>query len=613
MPSTSSNPPKRKKTAKKTSKSSKITPENAKKRLLGGILEVIPADVWHSRGVQFAVDVLTDHLYVGGIHLKSGVKRKQACERFLRELVQWQTDESYPWRFDLTLGERPIRFMENFLKPSKGAYSRMELLPWQCFIESNLYGWVSKTTGYRRFREAIVIIGQGNGKSTMIAGNGAYALSKDGERGAEVYALSNSKEQAKIVFGECAAQVTSSPILSKHIHVTNRAMYFHKTKSKFEPLASDSKNLAGRNVRMGIFDEIHEYRDYKLINVIKGKTKKRKQPLIIYITTLGSVIDGPLMDLYMLATNILGGSEAISQRAADRVFCYVDEIDENDQPDDVSCWGKANPSLGRLLDLQDLIDEWERVKTIPAERANFINKQLNVFTSLDELSFLSAQTIRKNNRHLELATLEGRICYGGFDLAETQDFTSACLEFPLSEREVFVLEHTWVPAQKVMDNHEKLDWDYLQKIGSLTVVDDVYVHYEDVLAWFLLMKDRYAIDTIGYDPAKSFGLVQEMQKSFTMNVVRQGELTLTAPLDDLGERFLDGCVIFNENPLFRWYLSNVKLKRRSDNATYLPTRQNKYRKIDGFAALLDAHTELLRQSSVRISPDHSVSHVIKLK
>lgn len=613
MTSTPSNPPKCKKTAKRASKTPKITHENAKKRLLGGILEAIPADVWHSRGVQFAVDVLTDHLYVGGVHLKSGVKRKQACERFLRELVQWQTDESYPWRFDLTLGERPIRFMENFLKPSKGAYSRMELIPWQCFIEMNLYGWVSKATGYRRFREAIVIVGQGNGKSTLIAGNGAYALSKDGERGAEVYALSNSREQAKIVFGECAAQVNSSPLLSKHIHVTNRAMYYYRTKSKFEPLSSDSKNLDGRNVHLGIFDEIHEYRDYKLINVIKGKTKKRKQPLIIYITTLGSVIDGPLMDLYTLAQNILSGSDAISKRAADRVFCYVDEIDENDKPEDISCWGKANPSLGRLLDLQDLIDEWERVKSIPSERSNFINKQLNVFTSLDELSFLSAQTIRKNNRHLELDMLKGRYCFGGFDLAETQDFTSACLEFPMSGRDVFVLEHSWVPVEKVRQNNEKLDWEHLQKIGALSVVEDDYVHFEDVFAWFCKMKELYKIQTVGYDPAKAFGMVQAMQKEgFVLNVVRQGELTLTAPLDDLGERFLDGCVIFNENPLFKWYLSNVKLKRRSENATYLPTKQNKNRKIDGFAALLDAHTELLRQSSNIIPPEKKVSRVIEI-
>ena len=51
----------------------------------------------------------------------------------------------------------------------------------------------------------------------MIAGNAAYGLTKDNERGAEIYALSNSKEQARIVFGECGAQISGSPVLRKHV------------------------------------------------------------------------------------------------------------------------------------------------------------------------------------------------------------------------------------------------------------------------------------------------------------------------------------------------------------------------------------------------------------
>ena len=185
------------------------------------------------------------------------------------------------------------------------------------------------------------------------------------------------------------------------------------------------------------------------------------------------------------------------------------------------------------------------------------------------------------------------------------------LEFPLKGKGLFVLEHSWVPMQKIYDNREKLDWEMLIKTGRLTAVDNEYVEYEDVLAWFLAMREQYRIQTIGYDPAKAFRLVQEMQlKGFTMNPVRQGELTLTAPLDDLQERFLDGDVVHNNDPLFNWYLGNVKVKKRSENGTYLPTKQNKNRKIDGFAALLDAHTEFLRQSSNVIPPEKKVSRVI---
>ncbi|MBQ6214013.1 MAG: hypothetical protein IJJ67_01145 [Oscillospiraceae bacterium] len=336
-------------------------------------LEIIPNVVRSCKAFQYAVDVTSGKI-------TSGKKRIQACQRFLDELEMSFSSDKYPWVFDVQKAYRPIDFIERFLIPTKGAYSKTELLPWQHFVEANMYGWVSRKTGYRRFREALIIVGQGNGKSTMIAGNAAFGLTKDNERGAEIYALSNSKEQAKIVYSECGAQITGSPVLRKHVQVTQNGAYFKN--SKFEPLASDSKNLDGRNVHMAVFDEIHEFRDYKLINVIKGKIKKRKQPMIIYITTLGTVIDGPLMDFYVLGGQILAGDKAISRRAADRMFVYIDEIDEDDDPSDPACWPKANPSLGKLLDIEDLKDEWERVKSIPAERNNFINKQLNVFTSV---------------------------------------------------------------------------------------------------------------------------------------------------------------------------------------------------------------------------------------
>lgn len=568
-------------------------------------LDVIPSLVKSSKAFQYAIDVTEGKIV-------SGKKRIQACQRFINELEMSYTDPQYPWEFDVAKGYRPIEFIERFLVPTKGAYSRTELLPWQHFVEANMYGWVSRKTGYRRFREVLIIVGQGNGKSTMIAGNAAYGLTKDNERGAEIYALSNSKEQARIVFTECGAQISGSPVLSKHVQVTQSGAYFKN--SKFEPLASDSRNLDGRNVHMGVFDEIHEFRDYKLINVIKGKIKKRKQPMIIYITTLGTVIDGPLMDFYVLGGQILAGDAAISQRAADRMFVYIDEIDEDDDPSDPSCWGKANPSLGALLDIEDLKDEWERVKSIPAERSNFINKQLNVFTSVDELSFLDVKTIRKNCRTYDIDRLLGARCYGGFDLGETEDFTSACLEFPLPDNDFFILEHTWTTKKKREIDQEKLDWEMLEKNGWLTVCDGEYVDYNLVVQWFLEQREKYRIETIGYDPAKAFMMIQTMtEKGFILNDVRQGEITLTAPLDNLKERFLDGNIIHNNNPMYNWYLGNVKLTKRSANATYLPTKQSKYRKIDGFAAHLDAHTEYMRRNPLYIPHDKKLTTVISLQ
>lgn len=562
--------------------------------------------VTSSQCYRFAEDVISGKIV-------SGVKRVQACERFMRELELSERGD-YRWTFDINKAYRPIDFIERFCRPTKGDYDRMELLPWQHFIEGNLYGWVDKKTGLRRFREGIVLVGSGNGKSTLITGNAAFGAAKDGERGAEVYCIANAKDQARIIFDECKKQIEASPLLKKHFRTTRDGIYFDATNSKIQALASDPTTLDGKNVHLAIFDEVQDYRDYTFISRLKKKIIKRRQPLVIYISTLGNVIDGPLMDLYVLGGKILAQDQAVSAVVSDRMFVYIDEIDETDDPDDISCWGKANPSLGKLLLLDDLIADWERCKMVPAERSDWINKQLNVFTSVDELSFLDIKTIQKNNREIDLKTLEGARCYGGFDLAETEDFTSACLEFPLPGNDFFVLEHSWVPEKKVKEDHEKLDWKSLQENDWLTVVPGEYVDYNLVYQWFEEQRKKYRIDSVGYDPAKAFLLVQLMtEKGFVMNQVRQGELTLTAPLDNLKERFLDGNIIHNRNAMFTWYLGNVKMTKRGPNATYLPTKQNRYRKIDGFAALLDAHTEYLRKNPTFIPADKPLATVIKLK
>ena len=93
----------------------------------------IPNIIRSSKAYQFAEDVVSGKII-------SGKRRKQACQRFIDELVKAYTDPSYPWKFDIEKAYRPIEFIERFLVPTKGAYSRMELLPWQHFLEANMYG-----------------------------------------------------------------------------------------------------------------------------------------------------------------------------------------------------------------------------------------------------------------------------------------------------------------------------------------------------------------------------------------------------------------------------------------------------------------------------------------
>ena len=541
-------------------------------------------------------------------------KTRMACQRFLDDLKKSQTDPAYPWVFDEHKAARPVTFIEHFLRPTKGDYDRMELMDWQCFIECNLYGWVSKTDGSRRYREALILVGTGNGKSTMMAGNATFLACKDGEPGPDIYLLANSKEQAGIVFSECKAQIEASPSLAARFRTLRDGLYYDKANAKIAHRSSDSGKLDGLNPHGAIFDEIHEYRDFKLLNIINRKTVKRRQPLSIYITTMGYVIDGPLAYYYGVFTDAMNGT--LPQATADRMFAYIAELDPEDDVEDSSTWIKANPSLGKLLDLEQLKNDWERCKHIPQERADFICKQLNIFTNSAEAKFVDFEILKRNSGTFDPAGLVGRECYGGFDLSLTEDFTAAALEFPLEDGRCFWLGHTWIPQKKVELDNEKIPYYEWAMQGRLTIVPGDYVRYELLFEWFQKAMELYDIMSIGYDPANAMRLVQSMEAAgMPVNLVRQGPLTLNGPMKNLRELLLDGGLVFNNDPLCRWYLDNVKIKqggRDAEHENWLPTKAGRYNKIDGFAALLDAHAEQMRLNPVGRAADGDGVTIITL-
>ena len=517
-------------------------------------------------------------------------KVRKACRRFLDDLERSRRDPAYPWVFDEHKAGRPIDFMERFLKPTKGDYDRMELMGWQCFIEANLYGWVDRQTGLRRFREGLIIVGTGNGKSTMVAGNATFAACKDHERGADVYLLANSKDQAGIVFNECKGQIDASPYLAPRFRTLRDGVYYDRMNATIRHRSSDSKRLDGLNPHLAIFDEIHEYRDFKLINIIARKTVKRTQPLILYITTMGTVIDGPLAFYYDQFSDVLNGN--IKEDVADRMFAYIAELDEHDDPEDSSLWIKANPGLGKTLQLAELREKWERNKLIPSERADFLCKQLNIMVNADDMAFVQPEVVRRNNAVIPEEALLGRRCYGGFDLSSREDFTAAALEFPLDDGRVYVLLHSWIPRRKAELDQEKIDYYGLAMKGYLSIVEGEYIQQEDVWQWFLEQAEKYEIVTIGYDPANATRLRQLLETRFECQVVRQGPITLNDPMKDIKELLLAGNVVSNQDPMLAWYTDNVRIsgeKRHTDKANWMPMKRNRFRKIDGFMAWLDAH------------------------
>ncbi len=512
-----------------------------------------------------------------------------AAKRHMKDLDR-QGTEDFPWIFDEEKGHRPIRYIEKKCKPTEGDFEAFVLQPWQHFIIGSMYGWIHKDTGERRFRESLIFVSRKNGKTSLISGLSTYMVAYDDEQGANVYVLANARDQASLLFDKASEMVKQSPALFKKFGKPKRSsINYASAFSKMEPRASDSRKLDGLNTHFGIFDEIHEFTDYKLINVIKKSRGTRKQPLIVYITTAGYVLDGPLMSYYDQGVDCL---EHLDDNLDERTFYYLAKLDKPEEADDPRMWIKANPNIC-LMNFVGMIDDYIKDKKDPKEYADWITKQFNLFSDIDELSFVDMPTIKRNNKTIDIETLEGKKCVGGFDLSETEDFTAAVLEFPLETGEVFILQHTWIPQARYDRDNNQERIKVWEKAGDLTIIPGDYVNYEYVLNWFVENSKIYDIVKINYDKAKALRLNKELENAgFETAEIRQGFLSLGGPMQNFKEMLLDGKVIFNNSKLYRWYLSNVKLVM-DRNSNWMPSKQSKSRKIDGFAASLNSHAEVL--------------------
>jgi len=146
---------------------------------------------------------------------------------------------------------------------------------------------------------------------------------------------------------------------------------------------------------------------------------------------------------------------------------------------------------------------------------------------------------------------------------------------------------------------DKVPYDQWEKMGLLRTTPGNKVHYKYVVKWFEEMqyeKDIY-IPWIGYDSWSAQYFVEEMKGIFgeqSMEAIIQGKKTLSSPMKSLGADLSSKKIVYNNNPILKWCLSNVAVDvDKNDNIQPMKTRNQKKR-IDGFASLLDAYIALER-------------------
>ena len=113
----------------------------------------------------------------GDLWKKSGKKHRWACMRLLRDIGRVGSD-GFPYVWDEERAQSIVDWF-TYLRHSKGvlAGTPIYLTTWQKFRICQIYGWVHKDTGRRRFRKSYTQVGRKNAKSQEEAGIALFEMS----------------------------------------------------------------------------------------------------------------------------------------------------------------------------------------------------------------------------------------------------------------------------------------------------------------------------------------------------------------------------------------------------------------------------------------------------
>lgn len=516
---------------------------------------------------------------------------QSACHRFLDDLDA-SVAPGYPFQFDPPVAERALRAIQQF--PHIEGELRGEMLrlePWQQFILMNVFGWLKRTTRTRRFRQVYIEVPRGNGKTAVAAPIALYTGFVEGEGGAKNYSAATTRDQARLVFDVACSMATMSPSFLSNFGVAVQAHNINQpgTDSKFEPLSSDDKTLDGKNIHCTVIDEVHAHKSRAVVEVIRTGSAKRKQSLIVYITTAGFDLTGIGHELHEYTEKQLTHSTPFD----DSWFGIIYTIDEGDEWDDLEVIKKANPNFGVSVDVDQIKSTLAQAKAVPSQRNAFLTKHLDVWVQTEEqwtdIDAWNSTVVEGDF----LTTLNGRECFIGLDLASRIDIAAMVLLFPLEGRststsaQYFLTQFLYLPQDAVYASNNAYYPGWVET-GELIVTPGNTIDFGRIEADLLEVTKRFSVREVAYDPWQMTQFSQRMMSLGLPMIEYPANVgTMSEPMKHLDALIRNGCVRHDDNGCMTWQIGNVVCHEDVKGNVY-PRKSSKANKIDGAVAAIMA-------------------------
>lgn len=483
---------------------------------------------------------------------------------------------------------------------------------WEKALISCIFGIVDPDSGYRTFREILLVVARKNGKSILAAAIANYMFQVDGGFGARIYNIAPKLDQADIIYMNAWAMMQLEPeykekkeaIASMRTLTHDRVpddpnlpkkrqsdIFIEATNSTMKKIAFSAKKSDGFNPSLAICDEIAAWegdKGLKQYEVLKSGMGARPEGMLLSCTTSGYVNDGIYDELVKRSTRFLLGDSKES-----RLLPFLYMIDDTSKWNDINELRKSNPNLGVSVSVDYLLEEIAVAEGSLSKKAEFLTKYANIKQN-SSLAWLSAETVEKTaGAPLSLEDFRGSYCVGGIDLSRTTDLTACCVVIE-KDGKLYVFSKFFLPGERIQDAivRDSVPYNIYQQRGLLTPSGDNFVDYKDCFEWFRNLVENYDIFPlkIGYDRYSAQYLVQEMSAyGFHMDDVFQG-YNLSPVIMEMEGLMRDGKINIGDNDLLKIHLLDSALKQDAESGKSKLVKLNKYSHIDGTAALLDAMT-----------------------
>lgn len=432
------------------------------------------------------------------------------------------------------------------------------------------------------------MMARGAGKNGLISALGHFLISPlHGIPRYNISIVANSEKQAKTSFNEIYDVIGTNDVLEEMFYCTKVEILGNDTKSILQYHTSNAGSKDGLRDGAVIYDEVHRYENSDVVNVFSSGLGKVDNTREFFIGTDGFVREGFLDKMKERALNILEGKDL-----DDPLFPFICKIDDPKEIDDPTMWEKPNPMFSEPRSkyakglFKKVLTQYKQLANNPSNRPEFITKRMN-FPEVDlNQTVASWDDILATNR--PFPDLKHRAAVGGLDFASIKDFASVGLLFKIGEDYVWKT-HSFVRKGFLDTVKLKVPIREWEDLGLLSVVDEPVINIAHIVNWFVEMRELYGFNTIVADTFR-LDLVKTALEAegFVLLYIRNPKAIHSLLAPRVETMFANKQIIFDDNPLMRWFTNNVYVHIKKDgNKEYLKKDEFR-RKTDGFQAFIHA-------------------------